>query len=118
MLAAIPTRATTVPATKAEKKATLQRCSEYDKQLPKDWKSLNRSGRYNMAQLKEVMMLLVANDGPLPAEWSDHALQGPWADHRECHVGGDFLLNYHIEGTGDGATVTFVRAGTHTELFD
>jgi mRNA interferase YafQ len=80
--------------------------------------SLTRLGRYNMAQLKEVMPLLIANSGPLPAGRSDHALQGPWADHRECHVGGDFLLIDHIDGTGDGATVIFVRAGTHTELLD
>ena len=71
-----------------------------------------------MAQLKEVMMLVVANDGPLPPEWDDHALQGPWADHLECHVGGDFLLIYQIDGTGDGSVVTFVRAGAHSELFD
>jgi mRNA-degrading endonuclease YafQ of YafQ-DinJ toxin-antitoxin module len=32
-----------------------------------------------MAQLTEVM-LLIADDGPLLAEWSDHALQGPWTD--------------------------------------
>jgi mRNA interferase YafQ len=71
-------------------KGTPPRASEYDKQFLKDWKSLTRPGRYNMAQLKEVMMLMVASDGPLPPEWDDHMLQGQWADHRECHVGGDF----------------------------
>ena len=40
------------------------------------------------------MLLIVANDGPLPAQWRDHPLRGEWADHRECHVGGDFLLIY------------------------
>jgi addiction module RelE/StbE family toxin len=56
--------------------------------------------RYNTAQLKEVMLLLlIANDDPLSAEWTDHALQRPWADHPECHVGGDFLLIYHIDRT-------------------
>ena len=45
---------------------------------------------YNMRQLKEVMLLLIANDEPLGAEWLDHQLRGEWADHRECHVGGDF----------------------------
>jgi mRNA interferase YafQ len=67
-----------------------------------------------MRQLKDVMMLLIANDGPLPPEWRDHALTGKWADHRECHVGGDFLLIYRL--TGD-AMIVFVRAGTHAELF-
>jgi mRNA interferase YafQ len=43
----------------------------------------------------------------------DHALKGEWADHRECHIGGDFLLIYQLEGTA----INFVRAGTHAELF-
>jgi len=68
-----------------------------------------------MRQLKEAMLLLIANDGPLAPEWRDHALTGNWADHRECHIGGDFLLIYRL--TGD-ALVVFVRAGTHAELFD
>lgn len=67
-----------------------------------------------MRKLKEAMMLLIANDGPLGPEWLDHSLQGEWADHRECHIGGDFLLIYQIE-RGD---IIFVRAGTHAELFE
>ena len=38
-----------------------------------------------MVRLKEAMILLIANDVPLGAEWLDHALKGEWADHRECH---------------------------------
>ena len=56
----------------------------------------------------------MANTGDLPAEYRDHLLSGDWADHRECHVGGDFLLIYHLP---DKASVVFVRAGTHSELF-
>ena len=67
-----------------------------------------------MAQLKEAMLLLIANDGPLGPEWRDHALTGDWADHRECHIGGDFLLIYQLEGN----QIIFVRAGTHAELFE
>jgi len=40
-----------------------------------------------MNRLKEVMMLIFANDGPLPPEWMDHALTGNWKEHRECHAG-------------------------------
>ena len=47
-----------------------------------------------MVQLKEAMLLLIANDVPLGPEWLDHALKGEWADHRKCHIGGDFLLIY------------------------
>src|SRR3546814_3752970 len=66
-------------------------CSSDLKRFDKDWERLSRSGRYNMNQLKEAMMLLIANDAPLGPEWLDHALKGDWSDHRECHIGGDFL---------------------------
>ncbi len=69
-----------------------------------------------MAQLKDVMLLIIANDAPLPAEWKDHELSGNWADHRECHVGGDFLLIYTIDEKEN--LVVFTRAGTHAELFE
>jgi len=75
---------------------------------------LSRSGRYDLRRLKEVMLLLIANDSPLGPEWLDHPLKGQWADHRECHVGGDFLLIYRI----DAEALIFVRAGTHADLFD
>ena len=45
-------------------------------------------------------MLLIANDGPLPPEWLDHPLMGDWVGHRECHIGGDFLLIYRLDGAG------------------
>lgn len=95
------------------KRAKLPRRSEYTRNFLKDWDRLSRTGRFNMAQLKEAMLLLIANDGPLGPEWLDHPLKGEWADHRECHIGGDFLLVYQV----DDAMVSFVRAGTHAELF-
>jgi len=71
-----------------------------------------------MNRLKEAMMLLVAADNLLGPEWRDHSLSGDWADHRECHVGGDFLLIYRISRSGADEEVVFVRAGTHAELFE
>lgn len=79
----------------------------------KDWERLSRSGRHDMGRLKQAMLLLIANDAPLGAEWLDHPLKGDWADHRECHIGGDFLLIYQA----DDQMITFVRAGTHADLF-
>jgi mRNA interferase YafQ len=75
---------------------------------------LRRSGRHNMKQLKILIGLLVAHDAPLDAEWLDHPLKARWADHRECHVGGDFLLIYRL----DGNEITFIRAGSHAQLFE
>lgn len=94
------------------------RLLEQTKQFRKDWKRLSDTGRYDMVALKEVMLLLLANNGPLPPEWRDHALTGDWAGYRECHVGGDFLLIYQITTDGPDETVIFVRAGTHSELFE
>jgi mRNA interferase YafQ len=99
--------------TAASKRARLLRATDYTKALLKDWQRLSHSGRYDMVRLKEAMLVLIANDAPLGPEWLDHALKGEWADHRECHIGGDFLLIYQLEGTA----INFVRAGTHAELF-
>ena len=43
------------------------------------------------------MLDLIANDAPLGPERRDHALKGAWANHRECHVGGNFLLVYQVD---------------------
>lgn len=99
--------------TAASKRAAPPRAADYTRAFLKDWQRLSHSGRYDMVSLKEAMLLLIANDAPLGAEWLDHALKGQWADHRECHIGGDFLLIYQI----DGNAINFVRCGTHAELF-
>ena len=99
--------------TAASKRTPLPRATDYAKAFLKDWQKLSHSGRYDMVRLKEVMLLLIANDAPLGSEWLDHALKGDWADHWECHIGGDFLLIYQVEGNA----INFVRAGTHSELF-
>ena len=72
-----------------------------------------------MNRLKSVMLLLIANDAPLGPERRDHALKGAWADYRECHVGGDFLLIYQVDDSpSPGGSINFVRVGTHAELFE
>ena len=106
-----------MPSTKkaAEKKrVSLPRSSDHTKHFAKDWEQLSRSGRYDTARLKSVMLQLIANEEPLGPEWLDHPLKGEWIDHRECHVAGDFLLIYQI----DGNRINFVRAGTHAQLFE
>lgn len=98
----------------SSKRASLPRAADYAKAFQKDWERLSRSGRHDMKRLKQAMLLLIANDAPLGPEWLDHPLKGDWADHRECHIGGDFLLIYQVEGK----TINFVRAGTHADLFE
>src|SRR5690242_3505269 len=82
-------RSKAVPKKKQE---SPPRSSSFGRQFAKDWTRLSHSGRHDMGRPKEAMLLLLANDGPLAAEWLDHELQGEWSDHRECHVKGDLLL--------------------------
>jgi mRNA interferase YafQ len=88
------------------------------KEFKKDWQRMTHSGRYDMNNLKQAMLLLIENEMPLPAQWLDHPLTGQWFNHRECHIGGDFLLIYKLEGSDMDERVIFVRTGTHAELFD
>ena len=100
------------------KRAPLPRAADYVKSFLKDWERLSRSGRYDMNRLKEAMLLLIANEGLLGPEWLDHPLGGEWQGHRECHVGGDFLLAYKLDDSGKPGLVIFVRTGTHADLFE
>ena len=104
--------------TAASKRASLPRISDYAKSFFKDWERLTRSGRYDMNRLKEAMLLLIANDAPLGAEWLDHPLGGEWEGPRECHIGGDYLLAYKLDNNGKHSLIVFVRTGTHADLFE
>ena len=108
----------TLKKTAASKRTTLPRAADYSKSFLKDWQRLSHSGRYDMTRLKEVMLLLIANNGPLGPEWLDHPLGGDWDGHRECHVGGDFLLAYKLHDSGKVGQIVFVRTGTHADLFE
>lgn len=70
-----------------------------------------------MKRLKEAILLLIANDAPLGPEWLDHPLKGEWDGHRECHIGGDFLLVYMLGVGAPPGQIVFVRTGTHSDLF-
>ena len=103
--------------TAASKRTPLPRSADYARSFLKDWERLSHSGRYNMHRLKEAMMLLIANSEPLGPEWLDHPLTGEWDGHRECHIGGDFLLAYKLDDSPKHGLVIFVRAGSHADLF-
>ena len=55
----------------------------------------------------------LAQGKTLPAKHRDHQLKGMFKDCRECHVEGDWLLIYRIEGN----VLQLVRTGTHSDLF-
>ena len=101
----------------SNKRTSFPRTADYTKTFQKDWERLSKAGRYDLKRLKEAILLLIANDEPLSPDWRDHALKGEWQNYRECHIGGDFLLIYRLDGPKE-EIVVFVRTGTHAELFD
>ena len=76
----------------------------------KDYKKVLKSGK-DTARLKRVMTW-IADEQELPPELRDHKLIGNYKGRRECHLAGDWLLIYKIEGD----TVIFERTGSHVEL--
>ena len=80
------------------------------RQFEKDYKKSRRSGR-NMSRIKQIMTW-IANEQSLPSALRDHKLIGNYQGRRECHLAGDWLLIYKLEGE----TVIFERTGSHSEL--
>jgi mRNA interferase YafQ len=78
----------------------------------KDYKKALKSGR-DLARLKRVMTWL-ACEQELPPALRDHKLVGNYQGRRECHLAGDWLLIYKL----DGDTVIFERTGSHSELLN
>jgi mRNA interferase YafQ len=83
----------------------------FTSQFRKDFKRCKKRG-YDMQQLKDVMKLLEKGE-QLPLKNKDHNLVGDYNKSRECHIGPDWLLIYKLFNT----EITFVRTGTHSDLF-
>ncbi len=81
-------------------------------QFKKDVKPQLKRGK-NLDKLKSIIESLVAAE-ELPARNKDHPLKGTVKDCRECHIEGDWLLIYRI----DGSALCLVRTGSHSDLFE
>ena len=77
----------------------------------RDVKRLLKRGK-DMNKLKEIIDSLV-HAQELPARKRDHQLKGTLKDCRECHIEGEWLLVYRIEGS----EFCLIRTGSHTDLF-
>lgn len=82
-------------------------------QFRKDYK-LAMKRRMKIELLDAVIRKLAAGE-PLPEKNRDHALNGNWTGHRECHIQPDWLLLYRLED--DVLVLTLTRTGTHSDLF-
>lgn len=83
----------------------------YKKQFEKDLKRVIRRGK-STQKIKDVIEKLI-NQTPLESSYRDHSLKGNYADCRELHIEPDWLLIYLILEN----TITFVRTGSHSDLF-
>jgi mRNA interferase YafQ len=82
-----------------------------DTQFRKDVKLLLKRGK-DMDKLKEIIDRLVQSQ-ELPAWARDRQLKGTLKDCRECHIEGNWLLIYRIEGS----ELCLIRTGAHSDLF-
>lgn len=86
---------------------------KFSARFKKEYKlSLKRGS--TRAEMEKVIRLL-ASGNPLPAEYHDHALQGKWKDHRDCHIRPDWVLIYKINKSE--LVLELCRTGTHSDLF-
>jgi mRNA interferase YafQ len=83
-----------------------------DAQFKKDVRRQLKRGK-NLDKLKSIIESLVAAE-ELPSRNKDHPLKGTLKDCRECHIEGDWLLIYRIEGSA----LCLVRTGSHSDLFE
>ena len=97
------------------KRIKLPRITEYSKTFVKAWKKVYDSGKADMKLVKEVMIMIISNQGDLPEQYRDHELKGNFKGYRECHVKGDLLLVYYFVQEGKG--VIFSDLGSHSEIF-
>jgi mRNA interferase YafQ len=82
-----------------------------DTQFKRDVQRLVKRGK-DMNKLKEIIDRLV-HAQELSARTRDHQLKGTLKDCRECHIEGDWLLIYRIEGS----ELCLIRTGSHSDLF-
>jgi len=81
------------------------------RQFSRDVKRMRKRGK-DLQKLQEVVKLL-AEDIPLPANYRDHPLIGPWQPSRGCHIEANWILIY----TADKDSLRLERTGTHSDLF-
>ncbi len=81
--------------------------------MKKDMKKVVKR-HYDLNLFAEIVDKL-ANDVPLDEKYHDHALEGNWANHWECHIKPDWLLIYQIKD--DILILELSRTGTHSDLF-
>jgi len=80
-------------------------------QFKRDLRNASRQGR-NIDLLQDVIAQLQSGEA-LEQRFRDHLLTGNWKNHRECHIGPNWLLIYYVTDN----ELRLARLGSHSELF-
>jgi len=91
------------------------RTIKYTARFKKDFKREKKASKNREFFEKELLSFVkqLAEDKKLPKKYYDHALNGEWADHRDCHFKPDLVLIYQKPSQG---SLILVRLGSHSEL--
>ena len=85
----------------------------YSNRFKKDVQLALKRGK-KLDKLAHVIEILCAGR-PLPEQYKDHPLAGPYARFRDCHIEPDWILIYRLD---DGQLqLVLARTGTHSDLF-
>ncbi len=84
------------------------------KQYEKSFKKLKHSGKFNETELNKVIDILCKGEKLHPI-YQDHDLHGEYDGYRECHIQGNILLIYRIEG--QKLVLVLFDISSHSELF-
>lgn len=88
--------------------------ADFTTRFKKDYKQCLKRGLAEQ-EIKNVMTSIL-NGELLAAKHKDHFLKGNFVNCRECHIRPDWLLIYRLDLSAK--LVVFIRAGTHSDLFD
>lgn len=83
----------------------------YKTSFKRDLKLIKKRGK-DIRKLYNILSDLI-DQKPLAKKHVDHPLKGEYSDCRECHIEPDWLLIYFIKAN----SITFIRTGTHADLF-
>ncbi|MDA8191249.1 MAG: type II toxin-antitoxin system YafQ family toxin [Gammaproteobacteria bacterium] len=89
---------------------TIKRTACFKRDYKRETKGQHRA---SLDQDLLAVVVVLAADQPLAEKYRDHALTGPWKDHRDCHIKPDLVLIYRKPDT---EVLELVRLGSHSEL--
>ena len=84
------------------------------RQFEKDYYKAIKSGK-KTEKLNNIIERLI-NQEIVEQNYKDHKLTGVYSGYRECHIEPDWLLIYKIDK--ENKMISFVRTGSHSELFE